>query len=155
VPFPPHRFASKEITDKEVAAASFQLACILRDQGRLPDAERVLQDFVNQFRGMQDELYMDGVACLADILTQRKFYTKAEMLARKALEEKVKVYGRDHHQVIKSMLQLASIAVSQKLYEEGEEHLREVLRKVQAAYGGETADSAAAYHTLSLCTFYR
>jgi hypothetical protein len=47
------RFASKEITDKEVAAASFQLACILRDQGRLPDAERVLQDFVNQFRGMQ------------------------------------------------------------------------------------------------------
>jgi hypothetical protein len=56
---------------------------------------------------------MDGVACLADILMQRKFYTKAEMLARKALEEKVKVYGRDHHQVIKSMLQLASIAVSQ------------------------------------------
>lgn len=43
----------------------------------------------------------------------------------------------------------------QKLYEEGEEHLREVLRKVQASYGGETADSAAAYHTLSLCTFYR
>jgi hypothetical protein len=41
---------------------------------------------------LQDELYMDGVACLADILTQRKFYTKAEMLARKALEEKIKVH---------------------------------------------------------------
>lgn len=45
------------------------------------------------FSDVQDELYMDGVACLADILTQRKFYTKAEMLARKALEEKVKVSG--------------------------------------------------------------
>jgi hypothetical protein len=41
------------VTEKEFAAGSYQLACILRDQGRLPDAERVLQDFVNAFRGMQ------------------------------------------------------------------------------------------------------
>lgn len=42
---------------------------------------------------LQEELYMEGVATLSDILTQRKFFTKSEMLARKALEEKVKVSG--------------------------------------------------------------
>jgi hypothetical protein len=39
-------------------------------------------------------------------------------------------------QVIKSMLQLASIAVSQKLYDESEEHLRGVLSKVGGEGGG-------------------
>lgn len=47
------RAAPREMSEKDLAAATYQLATILRDQGRLPDAERVLQEFVNQFRGMQ------------------------------------------------------------------------------------------------------
>ncbi len=42
----------------------------------------------------------------------------------------------------------------QKLYEEAEMHLREVLRHVSAVYNGDTQDSATAYHTLAYCTFH-
>ncbi|KAJ9520083.1 hypothetical protein QJQ45_030009 [Haematococcus lacustris] len=148
------RFPSKDVTERDLAAATYQLACILRDQGRQPDAERVLQDFVNQFRGMQDELYMEGVSLLTDILTQRHFYTKAEMLARKALDEQEKTHGKTHPHVLRTLLQLAHIAVSQKLYEEGEEHLRDAMRRLDSISHPDSQESAAALHTLALCMYH-
>ncbi len=47
------RTGNREITEKDEASASYVLACLLRDQGRLPEAERLLAEFVNQFRGMK------------------------------------------------------------------------------------------------------
>eukprot|EP00200_Dunaliella_tertiolecta_P018747 CAMPEP_0202399706 /NCGR_PEP_ID=MMETSP1128-20130828/2199_1 /ASSEMBLY_ACC=CAM_ASM_000463 /TAXON_ID=3047 /ORGANISM="Dunaliella tertiolecta, Strain CCMP1320" /LENGTH=919 /DNA_ID=CAMNT_0049003089 /DNA_START=134 /DNA_END=2893 /DNA_ORIENTATION=+ len=148
------RAPSKEISDKEQAVTIYHLASILKEQGRLPDAERALQDFVNQFRGLQDELYMEGVAYLVEVLYLRKMFTKAEMLTHKTLEDKYKQYGKNHPFVARSLLQLSQISLSQKLYDECEGHAKDVIERLgHYPNGFKTQEMASAYQTLAICTF--
>ncbi|KAF5840386.1 hypothetical protein DUNSADRAFT_16935 [Dunaliella salina] len=148
------RAGGRDISDKEQAATIYHLASILKEQGRLPDAERALQDFVNQFKEMQDELYMEGVAYLVEVLYLRKMYTKAEMLTHKALDEKNSKYGKNHPFVARSLLQLAQISLCQKLYDECEGHAKDAIERLgQYPNGFKTREMASAYQTLAICTF--
>ncbi len=76
------RAGAREVTEKDQAAASYQLSCILRDQGRLPDAERVLQEFVNQFRGMQVRVARRVLARRAAVAEERLRVRVAEPRGR-------------------------------------------------------------------------
>ncbi len=58
------------------------------------NANRVSHDTI-ALTCVQDEVYEDGVSTLSDILTERRSFTKAEMLARKMLEVKYKLYGSE------------------------------------------------------------
>ena len=42
----------KDVPSSDVAVVQFLFAQVLKDQGRYPEAERVLNDFCTQYRGL-------------------------------------------------------------------------------------------------------
>ena len=96
------------------------------------------QDLSSGCSGMQDELYLEGLSVLVDVLCTQRQYTKAEMLCRKMIEQRVNMFGTGSKGEVDNVLQLAAISVAQNLHDEGEERAEQVklyIHHVQPAAG--------------------
>ncbi len=76
---------------------------------------------------------------------------QAEMLCRKMIELRERLYGRESLAVVRNIVQLASISSAQNVYEEAEMHVMAALDLATELEGPDSVDSATCYHALGVC----
>eukprot|EP00798_Chlamydomonas_sp_ICE-L_P004017 gene4017-14096_t len=100
----------------------FHYAWVLKEQGVLSDAERMMQATMLQYNHMlPNELFLGCMAMGAELLSINGSLSKAEMLCYKSLGAQEKAYGKHHRTYIGGLIQLAQMGVTHKLNRQAEE----------------------------------
>ena len=108
---------------RETLAAKTKFAHILKQNGKLEDAEVVIEQTVNESKallGSKDEQYFDALDLFALIAQTRGRLTVAEKASRKALSGREKVLGPHHPSVFRSQRRLATILEFSGRYDQAE-----------------------------------
>eukprot|EP00798_Chlamydomonas_sp_ICE-L_P028710 gene28710-31878_t len=134
--------------------ALFQLAQLQIARGVYPEAETTLQKLTHDYNDPEDEIYLEGLSMLVDVYVIRKAFTKAEMQCRKLTRMQENLYGAHHLKIVKSYQQMASISMSQKIYDEAKGHIAEALKICGTLDCQETELTATCYHLMAACCYF-
>ena len=144
----------KEIFGNEHPEVIFplqELAFLLRDQNKLPEAESAFRELVALFdksatkRELADVLFFFG-----DILYREGKLSEAEGAAREVLAIKQRIFGKEHLEVAASLELLGGVLGRQGKLPEAEGAVRDALAIRQRILGPEHLDLAGSLHKLTL-----
>ena len=120
------------------------LALVLADQGRFPDAEALNRETLQQLvrvLGPEHPFTLNTMNNLADVLISEGKYPEAEKLNREALASRERLLGPEHADTIISMANLARLLASDGRAREAEDLIARVLEMRKKVLGPEHPDT--------------
>lgn len=155
--------AAEKLTDRgrdplEWARVQFAIADVLFDQGKYPDAERLVREVITERErvlGPVDPETLKARYWLAVVLSAQGKNAEAETEDRAVIKLQEKILGAEHPEILRTRKNLVATLLDQGKYTEAEAECRALLKISDKVLGPEDPDTLKMRMDLALAFAYQ